>query len=234
MLTSVFRAIAGMAVETVFPSRCVHCRAEGEFLCARCQALDVRLDGPACFRCATPIASHGTCARCLDSPPALDRMIAAYQYDGPVRDAVHALKYDGLRAVAPVLGARMAALPAVSRLEADVMVPVPLHPSRMRSRGYNHAELLAREIGRRTALPVDARALRRIRNTPPQARAAHEKERARQVAGAFVAVGDRVAGKRVLVVDDVATTCSTLDACARALKTAGATRVIGLVLAREL
>jgi ComF family protein len=161
-------------------------------------------------------------------------MIAAYQYDGPVRDAVHALKYDGLRAVAPVLGARMAALPSVSRLEADVMVPVPLHPSRMRSRGYNHAELLAREIGRRTALPVDVRALRRIRNTPAQARAANEKERARQVAGAFAARGDRVAGKRVLVVDDVATTCSTLDSCARALKTAGAARVIGLVLAREL
>lgn len=161
-------------------------------------------------------------------------MIAAYQYGGPVRDAVHALKYDGLRAIVPLLGTMMAALPAVSRLEADLIVPVPLHRSRMRSRGYNQAELLAREIGRLTELPVDAQALRRVRNTPPQALATDEKGRASQVAGAFAAVGVKVAGKRVLVVDDVATTCSTLDSCARALKTAGAARVIGLVLAREL
>jgi ComF family protein len=160
--------------------------------------------------------------------------VAVYQYDGPVRAAVHALKYDGVRAIASLLGALMAACPRLQRLEAEVVTPVPMHPARLRSRGYNQSDLLASEVAKRLRFPMDTRALRKVRNTPPQARSTSELERARQVAGAFLADAARVSGKRVLLVDDVATTCSTLNACAGALKAAGAAWAGAIVLAREV
>ncbi len=95
------------------------------------------MDGPACRYCALPLGSGDTCTSCRIDRPPLDRLIAAYQFDGAVRHAVHALKYRDLRALGPVLGRTMAALPQVARLEIDTVVPVPLHWRRLRTRGYN-------------------------------------------------------------------------------------------------
>ncbi len=160
-------------------------------------------------------------------------MVAVYQFDGAIRDAVHALKYDGLRAIAPALGRLMASHPSLSRMDLDAIVAVPVHPRRLRERGYNQAGLLADEVGRRLSLPVAQRALRRVKDTPPQARTKDEAGRARNVAGVFEA-GTGTEGKRLLLVDDVATTGSTVNACAAALRRAGAEWVGALVLAREM
>ncbi len=236
MLSYTVSKTAKAALDLVFPARCVNCRAEGALLCVSCLDDAVRLDGPACRKCAAPMKSTSLCERCAASPrqAGVDRLIAAYQYDGAIREAIHALKYEGLRAVAPDLGGLMAEVPALHRMEVDVVVPVPVHPSRLRSRGYNQSELLAKEVAKRLSLPLDARAARRIRNSPPQARTPDEHQRARQVEGAFEGVPDRMSGRRVLLVDDVATTCSTLNACAGALKAAGAVWVAAIVLAREV
>ena len=163
----------------------------------------------------------------------MSRTVAVFQMDGPIRTAIHRLKYEDLRAVAPVLGELMAAHPALGRLRCDIVTPVPLHPRRLRSRGYNHAELLARPVAARLGVSLDTRTLRRVRASPPQVEAADETERRLRVADAFDA-GPAAAGKRVLLVDDVCTTGATLDACARALKRAGAAWVGALVLAKEL
>ena len=111
---------------------------------------------------------------------------------------------------------------------------MPLHPRRERSRGYNQSLLLAREAGKVLGLPVEWNALRRLRPTPSQARSATQEERQANVAGAFVAEPALVQGQRVLVIDDVCTTGATLEACAIAMKQAGATSVWGLTLAREV
>jgi ComF family protein len=112
-------------------------------------------------------------------------------------------------------------------------VPVPLHQKRLRERGYNQSRLLAQELGKLTKLPLVADCLIRERHAPPQARTANVAERRSNVANAFSCRDDRLRNKRILLIDDVATSGATLDACARALKEAGAISVWGLVLARE-
>ncbi|MBI4219229.1 MAG: ComF family protein [Chloroflexi bacterium] len=193
----------------------------------------MRLDGPACPRCAQPLGTVALCARCISYTAGLSTTVSVFQFGGPVRSAVHALKYRDLRAIAPVLGSLMAADLRVARLEADVVVPVPMHGKRLRTRGYNQAELLARQVARQLKLGVDSRSLRRVAETPPQARASSEAEREQQVRGAFAATSS-IAGRRVLLIDDVATTGSTLRECGRVLMAAGAAEVSALVLAREV
>jgi ComF family protein len=150
------------------------------------------------------------------------------------RDLVHALKYSYHSTLASPMGELMARYLQEAPLTADVLVPVPLHPHRQRTRGYNQSLLLAREVSRRLGLPMAAGALLRRRDTPPQARAAEADARRRNVAGAFACRPGAVAGRRVLLVDDVTTTGATLDACARALLAqGGASSVWALTFARE-
>ena len=120
------------------------------------------------------------------------------------------------------------------RLPADVVVPVPLHPKRLRERGYNQSELLARELGALVKLPVIAGELVRRRYTPPQARTASVAEREANMVDAFACLGNSMEGRQVMIIDDVSTSAATLDSCAAALKSAGAASVWGLVLAREV
>ena len=133
----------------------------------------------------------------------------------------------------PTLGGLMASCVQKAGLEGDALVPVPLHPRRLRERGYNQAELLAQQMGRRLGVPVAARSLVRVRNTPAQARSENRETRRANVAAAFRAK-DAFDGRRVLLVDDVCTTGATLEACAAALREAGAQEVWGVTLAREL
>jgi competence protein ComFC len=132
------------------------------------------------------------------------------------------------------MGELMARYLLETPLLADLLVPVPLHPHRQRARGYNQSLLLAREISRRLELPLAAEALVRRRDTPPQAKAVEADARRRNVADAFDCRPRAVAGRRVLLVDDVTTTGATLDACARALLAeGGASSVWALTFARE-
>jgi ComF family protein len=117
---------------------------------------------------------------------------------------------------------------------AEVVVAVPLHPKRLRERGYNQSQLLAKELASLTKLPLVDDCLIRKRHSPPQARTATASERRTNVADAFSCRDRRLKGKQVLLIDDVATSGATLDGCARALKKAGATTVWGVVLAREI
>jgi ComF family protein len=163
--------------------------------------------------------------------PAFDALRSPYLYAGAARSAVLALKFRGVSACASSLAAPMAALLDGWAPDVEAVVPVPLSGMRRRLRGYDQAELLAREVSRSGGIPLDARLLRRSKDVPPQARQADADSRHRNIAGAFTAV--RPCAKGVLLVDDVATTGSTLDACARALKDAGAERVYCLTFARE-
>ena len=144
---------------------------------------------------------------------------------------VHDLKYRDHRASAPTLGQLMAEHLLSDPLAADLLVPVPLHRRRERTRGYNQSELLARELGKHTDAPVDANMLRRVRDTAPQVSMPTPEERMRNIEGAFECTGD-VIGLTVLLIDDVVTTGSTMSACARPLVAAGAASVWGLALAR--
>ena len=151
--------------------------------------------------------------------------------EGVVQGAVHSLKYRGIRAVSPELGQLLAEFLSSQPIPGEVIVPVPLHRRRLRSRGYNQSALLARDLGKLTGLPVNEGLVVRIKDTPPQVSLSRQ-ERVQNVEGSFQCVGDAV-GQAVLLLDDVVTTGSTMSACSAALKEAGAVSVWGMALARE-
>lgn len=221
------------ALDLLFPPRCIGCRREGAFLCPSClKGLPV-LREPFCLRCAQPLARGDRCGRCSQAPLEIDGIRATFLMEGAIREAVHRLKYQNLRALAPLLGDLMARYLESWPIPCQVLVPVPLHPSRQRGRGYNQSFLLAQALGKGLRKPVESRTLIRTRPTASQAQAASAEQRRANVTGAFACRDARLAGAQVLLIDDVCTTGATLEACAVALKAAGVSSVWGLALARE-
>jgi competence protein ComFC len=151
-----------------------------------------------------------------------------------MRQAIHQLKYRNLRAIAQPLAELLHRYLVKNPLPGEVLVPVPLHAKRLRERGYNQACLLARELSKLTGQPVVDGCLIRKREAPPQARAETVAERRANVANAFFCRNQKLKNKPVLLIDDVATSGATIDACAGAVKASGASSVWGLVLAREI
>jgi ComF family protein len=152
--------------------------------------------------------------------------------EGAVKQTVFSLKYRGVRAAAPELGRLLAQYMAEHAVQGGVIVPVPLHRRRHRARGYNQSALLARELSKLTALPQANNLLTRFKDAPPQVEAASRSLRRTNVDRSFQAASD-VSGLKVLLIDDVITTGTTMSACAAALKAAGAASVWGMALARE-
>lgn len=220
-------------LDLLFPPRCVVCRRVGEWLCRDCIPRFPRLTGSLCARCSVPVRKGPLCPNCRKSPLRLEGVRSVAPFQGPARAAVHFLKYRRALTLAEPLGALMARCWETQGVPADLVVPVPLHPSRFRARGYNQAALLAHSVGRWLGLPVDEEALVKVRATKAQMSLGIEERRA-NVQGAFMAHAERVQGRRILLVDDVCTTGSTLEACADALKEGGAREVWGLTLARTV
>lgn len=214
----------------LYPPRCALCHRGGTMLCAACIASLPAAGGPRCPRCYRVTAQPRGCSVCQAHPPAFGSAVAPFELDGGARDLVHHLKYDGLSA----LGAPMAALMAgdAAPIPFDVIVPVPLHRGRERSRGYNQSALLARGLARGLGARYDGEALRRVRPTKPLARSMDAAERRAIVRDAFRAEPSRVERRHILLIDDVITTGATLDACAVALRAAGAAGVRALTFAR--
>jgi len=212
-------------LDVLFPKRCAGCGTGPWPFCHVCLLQMVPLMPPWCRRCGLP-AERST-ARCRDCPPSeITATRSPFLFHGPVREAVHRLKYSGWRAVAEALGA---AMQVVAPAEvADVVTWVPLSSRRLRERGFDQARRLANAVAPRLGLPV-ASLLVRVADTAPQARRGGQARRA-VMAGAFRARA-RSPG-RVMLVDDVLTTGATAGACARALLDAGAERVVLLTAAR--
>lgn len=222
------------AVDLLFPPRCQVCGVLEEFpVCGACWTSFSRIAPPVCQICGRPLRGPAdlvfTCVPCRGRRHAV-RVRALGRYEGRLRDAVHALKYRRKLALAEPLGRALADVVIRHGLleGVDAVVPVPLHPRRQAHRGFNQAEELAGALGRSLARPVLG-ALVRTRDTPSQTELA-EEERRRNVRGAF-AVRSPVVGLRVLLVDDVVTTGSTLRECAAALQAAGAAGVVAAAVA---
>jgi ComF family protein len=202
-------------------------------VCDACWRSILPFTPPLCPRCGDPLpswrsAAAALCARCRNSSSPIVLARAAGEYDGTLREIVHAFKYDGRRSVAAPLAALMRARGAEVLSGADAVVPVPLHPSRRRSRGFNQADDLARHL----SLPTVA-ALRRTRATLDQI-TLPAAERHDNVQRAFAATraARALCGAVAVLVDDVSTTGATLEACAQALVEVGVAEVRALTAAR--
>jgi len=226
--------LKGIALNLLFPQCCVGCGRWGEFLCPSCFKSLPRLAPPLCPKCGRPQPNGILCPDCVAWQTKIDGIRSPFRFDGVMRHAIHELKYRNLRALAEPLARLLADYLVANPLPAEVMMPVPLHPKRLRERGYNQSELLARELGKLTKLPVLVNCLVRQRDTPPQARTASVAERRSNIASAFLCRNHEINKKDILIIDDVATSGATLDSCAEALKAAGASSVWGLVMAREI
>jgi ComF family protein len=219
-----FRSVLDFAL----PPRCGGCGAiveEIDSFCTDCWRKLEFLQG-GCAHCGLPLegTEAETCGACLAKPPRLDRIRAAVGYDDISRSIALRLKYGRKTALARTMSRYMR--PLIGDMPASaILVPVPLHRRRLWSRGFNQSALVARELSRRTGLPVAVDALRRIRSTPPL-KGMGMRQRRRTVAGAFRANGAAdLRGRTIILIDDVLTTGSTANACARVLKRAGAERV---------
>ena len=229
-----------LALDVLLPRACAHCRedlarADGP-LCRACDSALPPPPEPACVRCAGRRGGPSPfCADCAGRRFSCRLIRAAAAHRGPAASLVHAFKFRGSRPAAKAAGRRMAAAlslrPELSGF--DALTAVPAHPRRERERGYNQAELLAREIAAATGLPlVDA--LRRARGAAPAWRLGRVERRA-ELAGAYAPREEAaalVAGKRVLIVDDVSATGTTFEECAAVLRAAGAADAAGYAFAR--
>ena len=216
----------------LLPGSCLLCASNSatSLLCPACTADLPQLPAALCPQCGEETTLGERCGACLKDPPAFARTIALFRYEFPVDRLIQALKYGHQLALATWLGHRLG-----DRLVAedyDLLLPLPLHPSRLRTRGFNQSLEIARVTSKTLAIPMNPAILTRIRATPPQAELPL-KERGRNVRGAFECARD-LAGKRILIVDDVMTTGSTLREAARILKLHGAGQITVAVAARAL
>jgi len=242
-------AWATAALDLVFPALCPVCTAtlaerRRDPLCGACWDRIARITPPCCDRCGLPwpasarlslsVTATGppVCDACQVEPPGWDWARAGAEYEGVVRDAIHALKFRGKRALARPLAQLIGEQwPPLAR-DVAALVPVPLGRPRERERGFNQAALVAERLAPDLGVAVRPRWLARLRDTQPQSDLGAGERRA-NVRGAFEARAE-VAGRHVVVVDDVMTTGATLAECARALRAAGAARIGVVAVARVL
>lgn len=226
-IDKVYRSLAGL-----LPQDCFICTlpAQDSLLCPGCLESLPTLPSARCPVCALPAPGGALCGACTTRQPHFDATLAAFEYRFPVEPLIIAFKYQARLPVAPFLASFIDR--RLGPVEADCLIPMPLHPRRLAERGFNQSAEIARRLGKHWGLPVLLQAVVRERHTPPQA-PLRGAERHQNVKNAFRCLQD-FTGQHVMVVDDVMTTGSTLDEIARVLKARGAVRVTNCVVARTI
>lgn len=219
----------------LYPPRCPVCdgalllrRDQRIWLCEGCGDKITRISQPYCFKCGKQLEGEERefCRDCTVKKHNFDRGVAAFAYSDAMKKSMYAFKYNNRREYAGFYAqALLEQYEGIVRgWQAQALIPVPLHKARYRSRGYNQAEVLAKEIGRRTGIRMDAGTLVRVKKTKPQ-KELNDRERNNNIENAFQIDKNGVRYKCVVLVDDIYTTGATIDECALTLKAGGADRV---------
>jgi ComF family protein len=236
-------------IDLIYPRRCVVCRtfirreniqndSAPDIFCITCFSNLKKITSPLCPFCGRPYESKAdedhVCEDCLTRPSHYTFICAPYLYEGVAMETIHRFKYQAKSFIAKAVGPLLAAYAQqqIGWMSSAIVMPIPLHPKRLRERGFNQSLLLAKHVSKAFNAKLDFLSLRRVKYTLPQT-GLGENERKRNVRAAFKVVSPAmVKGKSILLVDDVATTGSTLNAAARALQKSGCNDVTCLVLAR--
>ncbi|MDF9392811.1 MULTISPECIES: ComF family protein [Methylococcus] len=218
----------------IYPPTCLLCGASGERgldLCGACER-DLPRTGTACLRCGEtlPDGAPSPCGRCLQQPPPFDSCRAAFRYEEPIRHLIHGLKFGRRHACARTLGELAAAHFRTHAELPELIVPVPLHPSRYRERGFNQSLEIARHVSRNLNIPLELHVCTRSRNTRQQS-ALSAKDRAKNIRGAFK-LEHRIGTRHIAIFDDVVTTGATVGELSRTLQQDGVKQVSIWTIAR--
>ena len=221
-------------LDVLFPPSCAGCGSWGNRYCPTCFEKTTIITTPICQICGDSLRQNedGVCNRCRNQPVAFTAARSWADFSEPLQSAIHKLKYRQDRSLAEVLSQPLGSLLQKYQWQIELIVPVPLDSVRRRERGYNQAALLARPLSWISGIPYSNQSLSREKITKQQV-GLSVSQRAENIAGAFKANPLETSGKKILVVDDVITTGSTINACAHALINAGADQVFGLALARS-
>ncbi len=222
----------------LLPNHCILCSQQGQAtlpLCRECHNDLISIENP-CRLCAMPLpesAHSGICGKCIHQPPKFDSSTCLFVYDSPISQLIQAMKFHKKLVNARLLGNLLAAhIAERQQMLPDCIIPVPLHPKRLRERGFNQSLELARPVSRALNIPIAQNLLKRVRHTPPQSRLKF-RERDKNVRKAFL-LNDQTVPAHIAILDDVVTTGSTCNAMAALLKKAGAETIEVWSIARSL
>lgn len=222
-------------LQYLYPATCVLCKlpgTSGQDLCDACAA-DLVLNHSACVRCALPLAgssSQGLCGSCLKHPPRYDAAWSAYLYAQPLEWMIHQLKFSANLSFARLLSDRLLQMAPALSDRPDCIIPVPLHPKRLRQRGFNQAHELIKPVANSLQIPVDTHSCQRLKYTNAQT-GLDARQRKKNIKNAF-RFSNREQYRYIVLFDDVVTTGSTVDELSRVIKSRGVTRVDVWCLAR--
>lgn len=216
----------------LYPPVCAGCGARGYRWCSGCEAKTEKVSQPVCFLCGRGNQEKSLCVECQHKKPAFDGLRSWAIYQEPIRQAIHQMKYHRDITLGETFSHNLEKLLHQVRWQFEMIVPVPLSRQRVRQRGYNQSTFLAFPLALSLNVPMQPSALERVRETSAQV-GLTATQRRKNVENAFRADRELTVGRVVLLVDDVMTTGATLEACASALKNAGASTVYGLTLARS-
>lgn len=231
--------------DIIFPSRCVICgivlyNNEKIRICPECLFRISFVKTPICSCCGLPFVNYKgadhLCGECISSKQYFSILRSVGEFKQPLMDVIHRFKYKGEISVGETLGRLMAKFEyhSFSLEEYSLILPVPLHRKRLKERGFNQSVILAREVAKRNSIPLDFRTLKRTVHTKPQT-GLGKKQRSTNVKGSFIITDKgKIDGERIVLIDDVYTTGSTVRECARILLENGAEKVAVLTLARAI
>jgi ComF family protein len=220
-------------VDLVFPPNCGGCSKLGVRWCKKCQQDTKIIHPPISEICGQVIQAEGVCTRCKTVPPHYKAVRTWAEFDGPIRNVIHDLKYRKNIVLGVTFAQYLVQLFRQYNWPINIVVPVPLAKARQKQRGYNQAALLAQPLAQELQLPYNPNILRRVKETQSQVVLSFT-ERQNNVKDAFQASHQDIQGKSILIIDDVTTSGSTINACADALMKAGSKSVFGLTVARPV
>jgi ComF family protein len=229
----VFYHIFWQSIDWIFPPFCIGCGKMGERLCQTCRLNIIRINGAICSICGDVIWKGGLCRSCQEKRPSYEKLTSYGLHEGILRDCVHRLKYQNDIGLGEVLAELIANSVLLEGIQIDLIAPVPLSKKRLEERGYNQAAIIAYPLALILKKEYLSKGLQRIRETRSQVEL-NRLERTSNVTDAFECNNTSISGKTVLLVDDVITTGSTMEACSQALIRAGARQVVGWSVTRAI
>lgn len=218
-------------VDFVYPPNCTGCGKSGEIWCQTCQNSVHPIDGPLCRLCGYPSARNEVCSDCQKSPPPYSALRSWAEFEGPLREALHNLKYHSDLAMGNVFAPFLIHIILSCQWDFDFIIPMPISKQHYSSRGFNQSVIISRPIALALNKPMVNNAVERIKETKSQVNLDRD-ERFKNLQSAFLGNSAKLLNKKVLLVDDISTTGATMISCSQSLKDAGCSQVYCLTVAR--